>query len=299
MSGPPDPGELRPAAPARRPESARSRDGAGDGSSGPSEDELKAIERHLASLPVHGGGHVLQDTALGVLLVRAESPGQGLDYAAAVRWPEAEWQARLAAVERRARDDGTWPSLLLADGLTRPADLPGRLAHAGWTELGRETALWARRPVVVPHLDPQLRLEAGTARSASEYEELERAIFGLPAWGVAARVRGLTAGFSDGSLRAFLVRSAGVAAAVARLSVLDGSAGLYGIGVAPERRREDRRWCGFPWRTAIRPPGASTSGSVSRPPSGGVDGWRPVPDQPPGMPSAASRADSSCKRSRC
>ena len=238
MSGPPDPGELRPAAPARRPESARSRDGAGDGSSGPSEAELEAIERHLASLPVHGGGHVLQDTALGVLLVRAQSPGQGLDYAAAVRWPEAEWQARLAAVERRARDDGTWPSLLLADGLTRPADLPGRLAHAGWTELGRETALWARRPVAVPHLDPQLRLEAGTARSASEYEELERAVFGLPAWGAAARVRGLTAGFSDGSLRAFLVRSGGVAVAVARLSVLDGSAGLYGIGVAPERRRE-------------------------------------------------------------
>ena len=238
MPVPGDSGELRPAVPTRRPETARGRDSGAAALEPPSPEELQAMERHLASLPVHSGARVHEDEELGLLLVRTESPGQGLDYAAAVRWPEAEWQARLAAVERRARDDGTWPSLLLADGLTRPADLPGRLAYAGWTELGRETALWARRPVVVPHLDPQLRLEAGTARSASEYEELERAIFGLPAWGVAARVRGLTAGFSDGSLRAFLVRSAGVAAAVARLSVLDGSAGLYGIGVAPERRRE-------------------------------------------------------------
>lgn len=238
MSGQRDPGELRPAEPARRPDSARSRHGTDDGSDAPSSEELGAIERHLASLPIHGGGRVLDEAALGVLLVRSASAGQGLDYAAAVRWPESEWTERLAAVERRARDDGTWPSLLLADGLTLPADLPARLAGLGWTELARETALWARRPVVVPHLDPQLRLEAATERSAPEYEQLERRIFGLPAWGMAARVEGLTAGFRDGDLRAFLVRSGGVPVAVARLSQLDGSAGLYGIGVAPERRRE-------------------------------------------------------------
>lgn len=196
------------------------------------------MERHLASLPIHGGGRVLDEVALDVLLVRSASAGQGLDYAAAVRWPESEWPERLEAMERRARDDGTWPSLLLADGLTRPADLPDRLAGLGWTELARETALWARRPAVVPHLDPQLRLEAATGRSAGEYEELERRIFGLPAWGMAARVEGLTAGLRDGSLRAFLVRSGGLPVAVTRLSLLDGSAGLYGIGVAPERRRE-------------------------------------------------------------
>jgi ribosomal protein S18 acetylase RimI-like enzyme len=175
---------------------------------------------------------------LGVLLIRAESPGQGLDYAAAVRWPEDEWAARLAAVERRAREDGTWPSLLLVEGLTRPVDLAARLAASGWTELGRETALWARRPVAVPHLDPQLRLEAVTERSAGEHEVLERRIFGLPAWGVAARVQGLAAGLQDGSLRAFLVRSGGTPVAIARLSLLAGSAGLYGVGVAAERRRE-------------------------------------------------------------
>lgn len=196
------------------------------------------MERHLASLPLHAGASVREDAALGVLSIRARSPGPGLDYAAVVRWPEPEWRACLAAVERRAREDGTWPSLLLAEGLTRPLGLPADLAAAGWSELGRETVLMARRPVVVPHLDPQLRLEAATERSATEYEELERRIFGLPAWGVQARVDALTAGVHDGSLRAFLVRSHGLPVAVARLSLLGGSAGLYGIGVAAERRRE-------------------------------------------------------------
>jgi ribosomal protein S18 acetylase RimI-like enzyme len=196
------------------------------------------MERHLASLPIHSGAHLHDDKELGLLLIRTEPPGQGLDYAAVVRWPGTDWEERLAAVERRARLAGTWPSLLLADGLTRPADLPASLASAGWTELGREIVLWARRPVAVPHLDPQLRLEAATQRSADEYEALERRIFGLAAWGVAARLEGLRAGIAEGSLRTFLVRSGGAPVAVARLSLLAGSAGLYGIGVAPERRRE-------------------------------------------------------------
>ncbi|CAN5736903.1 hypothetical protein BH24CHL8_BH24CHL8_10390 [soil metagenome] len=196
------------------------------------------MERHLASLPVHSGARFEEDAELGSLLIRADPAGQGLDYAAAVRWPEAEWQTRLAAVERRARAAGTWPSLLLSEGLTRPAALPDRLAGLGWTELGRETAMWTRRPVAVPHLDPQLRLEAATERSAAEHEGLEARIFGLPASGAAGRVRGLSAGIADATLRAFLVRSGGVPVAVARLSLLAGSAGLYGIGVAPERRRE-------------------------------------------------------------
>lgn len=238
MPGPGEPGELRPAAPARRPETARGRDSGDAALEPPSPQDLQAMERHMASLPVHSGARVHDDRELGLLLIRTEPPGQGLDYAAVVRWTGSDWERCLAAVERRARLEGTWPSLLLADGLTRPADLPASLASLGWTELGREMVLWARRPVAVPHLDPQLRLEAATERSAGEYEALERSIFGLPAWGVAARLQGLRAGIAEGSLRTFLVRSGGTPVAVARLSLLAGSAGLYGIGVAPERRRE-------------------------------------------------------------
>ncbi len=196
------------------------------------------MERHLASLPVHAGGRVWRDEELALLMVRAEPPGQAPDLAAMVRWPAGGWRDRLAALERRARAEGTWPSLLFAEGLSRPGDLPERLAEAGWRQLPHETVLWAGRPMTVPHLDPGLRLEAATERSVVEYEALERRVFGLPASDAAGRAHGLSTGITEGTLRAFLVRSAGVPVAVARLSLLDGSAGLYGIGVAPERRRE-------------------------------------------------------------
>ncbi|MDQ3407995.1 MAG: GNAT family N-acetyltransferase [Chloroflexota bacterium] len=228
---------MRPSAPTRRPESAQSRRD-DEASPEPSAQELDDIERHLAALPLHAGGRAWQDDDLGLLIVRVEPPGQGHDLAAMVRWPAGELRDRLAALERHARADGTWPSLLLAEGLSRPADLPARVAEAGWSQLRQETTMWTRRPVAVPHLDPRLRLEAATERSVAEYEALERRIFGLPAWDAAGRVRGLSAGIAGGTLRAFLVRSGGVAVAVARLSLLYGSAGLYGIGVAPERRRE-------------------------------------------------------------
>lgn len=196
------------------------------------------MERHLAALALHAGGRVWQDHDLGVLIVRGDPPGQGLDLAAMVRWPAHGWRDRLTALERRARADGTWPSLLIAEGLSRPADLPERLTEAGWRQLRQETVLWARRPVTVPHLDPRLRLEAVTQRSVAEHEALERRIFGLPATSSVPRLEGLRAGVAEGSLRAFLVRSEGEAVALARLSQLHGSAGLYGIGVAPERRRQ-------------------------------------------------------------
>ncbi len=229
---------MRPSQPTRRPETARSRDDREGRLETPSAEELDVMERHLAALPVHSGGRADMDRETGVLLIRADPPGRGLDYAAAVRWSGDEWAARLAAMQRRARQEGRWPSLLVADGLTRPTDLAVRLADAGWTKLVGETTLWARRPATVPHLDPSLRLEAVTERTAADHEDLERGIFGLPAWSSTARLEGLTAGVRDGSLRAFLIRSSGAPVAVARLSLRGGSAGLYGIGVRPGRRRQ-------------------------------------------------------------
>lgn len=194
------------------------------------------MERHLASLPLHSGARVTDDAELEMLLVRGEMSVPGLDYGAAVRWPEVS-EARVALFEARVRADGSWPSLLVADGIA-PRGLTELLASLGWSESGRETVLWTRRPVVVPHLDPMLRLEAVTTRSAAEHESLERRIFGLPASTAAGRTAGLVASLAAGTLRAYLVRSRGEPVAVCRLSLRDGLAGLYGIGVVVDRRRE-------------------------------------------------------------
>lgn len=198
--------------------------------------ELGAIERHLASLPKHSGAVVSDDPDLGVLLVRAGSGGQNLDYGALPRWPEPAAE-QLTAFEKRFRDEGRWPSLLIT-GATPGNGLAARLARSNWSELPAETVLWTRHPAAVPHLDPTLRLEAVTRRSSSQHEALERRIFGLPQGSAPERVKGLVSGLEDGTLRAFLVRSRGEPVAVARLSLLEGMAGLYGIGVAPERRRK-------------------------------------------------------------
>lgn len=192
------------------------------------------MARHLASLPRHSGASVEDDAGLGVLLVRGRGHAHSLDYGALPRWPESSG-AHLASFEERFRSEGRWPSLLITG---EGNALPNRLTGAGWSELPPETVMWTRHAVSVPHLDPQLRLEAVTRRSAPAHEALERRVFGLPASSVADRVEGLTSSIEGGTLRAFLVRLRGEPVAVARLSLLEGVAGLYGIGVAPERRRE-------------------------------------------------------------
>lgn len=195
------------------------------------------MESHLAALPRHSGARLLHDDELGLVLIEGQHPGASFGYGAVVRWPDEGWSERLARFEHRQRDAGEWPSLVLAEGLTRPHDLAGRLAALGWTSIAKETVLWTRHPAVVPHLDPMLRLEAVTDRTAPEHESVERRIFGLAASGVDERIAGIRAGLADGSLRVYLARSQGEAVAVARLSLADGVAGLYGVGVVPERRR--------------------------------------------------------------
>lgn len=203
----------------------------------PTPAETEAIERHLASLPVHSGARLIDDPELGALLVRGEGNVPGFDHGALPRWPEATAE-RVTAFEERSRADGVWPSLLVAAGGIAPPGLGALLASRGWSESGRESVLVSRAPAVVPHLDPALRLEAVTRRSAVEHEAVERAIFGSPESSAAGRIKGLLAGLDDGTLRAYLVRRRGDVVAVARLSLREGSAGLFGIGVTQGRRRQ-------------------------------------------------------------
>lgn len=227
--------ELRPRTPTKRPDTARPRTSGKDVDIPPTPAEIAAIERHLASLPVHSGGRLVDDPALGVLMVRAAGGEHSLDYGALARWTEPA--GMLDAVEARFREVGAWPCLLVARE-TAPDGLIEDLERRRWHPVAPEHVLWTRDAVTVPHLDPDLRVEAVTPRSMSEHLELERVIFGLPEVATAARLEGLATGISDSTLRAFIVRVAGVAVAVARISLLSRPAGLYGIGVVPERRRE-------------------------------------------------------------
>ena len=188
------------------------------------------------SLPVHSGASVSRPAGLDALLVTGPVPGPAYDYAGAIRWPDDGWRARLAIVERELRRHGHWPSVMVSDELTRPSGLAGQLRAAGWIDVERETVRWVGHASVVPHLDPSLRLEAVTGRTVAEHEALERLIFGLPAKDATQRRESLARAIADDGLRVYLLRLHGEPVAVARLSVRDGLAGLYGIGVAPAHR---------------------------------------------------------------
>ena len=189
-------------------------------------------------MPLHSGARVRHEPGLGLTLIEGQRQGAGFDYGAVIRWPAGQWEERLEQFERFPRGRNGWPSLLVAHGLAEPADLEERLVGRGWTRVVAETALWTRLPAVVPHLDPMMRVEAVTDRSAEEHERVEREIFGLPASATDARIAGVRSGIADGTLRAYLVRSQGTVVAVARLSLAELVAGIYGVGVVPGRRRE-------------------------------------------------------------
>jgi GNAT superfamily N-acetyltransferase len=228
--------ELRPSSPLRRPDSARPREDPGPQVEPPSVKELEAIERHLATLPEWEGGRVEVDEALGVTLVHGPGLGPDLSYAALMRWSAATWPERLQAVSRRMRVEGSWPSLLWCDGLDQPADLPAELERRGWVRALAETVLWVGHASVVPHLDPQLRIEAVQPSRVALHERLEREIFGIDP-GLAERRRSsLQVNVERGRLRAWIVWLLDEPVAVARLTQADGVAGIHGVGVVPGRR---------------------------------------------------------------
>jgi ribosomal protein S18 acetylase RimI-like enzyme len=170
-------------------------------------------------------------------------PGRGpaFNFATRIRWPESTPEgldARIDGLVRWARDDGQLPSVLLVEELTEPQVLAERLRERGWLGIARETVHWTGRAAVVPHLDPQLRIESVTPRVVPVYEEVERAIFGLSASDADDRRAALERTIADGRVRAFLVRLRGEPVATARLADLHGLAVVHGVGVVTGHRRE-------------------------------------------------------------
>ncbi len=244
--------EMRPASPVRPPSEARPRtdsthdhpvshEAAHGVAPPPSVDpitleELVRVERDLVGLPVHAGAVITEDAELGVLRVRLPGGGAVMEYAAMPRWQAATWRVSLERVAQRMREEGSWPSLVLADRLDRPPGMERVLDTLGWRRISAETAMWVARASVVPHLDPALRFEAVQPRSVTDHEELERRIFGADPGRAEARRTELAAALATGRLRAFVLRLRGEPIAVARLSHGEGVAGIHGLGVVREWR---------------------------------------------------------------
>jgi ribosomal protein S18 acetylase RimI-like enzyme len=231
-------GELRPSTPARRPETARPRAADHPAIEPPTPDETERIERHLASLPAHSGAEVADARDLGVVLVRSDGDGIGFNYGALPRWPAGGWQVALDRFADSMRARGAWPSLLVADRPDRPSGPSEALPGLGWRPVHRETVMWIGRAPVVPHLDPALRIEAVQPGAVDDHLWLEGRIFGIGERDGRRRHDRLVEALRGGSLRAFVVRAGVEPVAVARLSLGDGVGGLYGIGVAENRRRQ-------------------------------------------------------------
>jgi ribosomal protein S18 acetylase RimI-like enzyme len=204
----------------------------------PSDQEQAAIEHGLIELPKFSGGEVGDESELGLTVSVLRGRGPGYNFAGGARWTADETASRLAALSAAMHSIGEWPALLVADGVTQPLDLPAHLTGGGWVEIERERIMWTRTAPGVPHLDPSLRIEAVTSRTAADYEAVERQIFDLPADFATQRVAGLSYSISAGWMRAFLVKLNGEAVATARLAAGEGVAGIFGVGViAKERRR--------------------------------------------------------------
>lgn len=229
-------GEGRPSTPPRRPDTARRRAAEEVAGEPPSQAELLLIERHLVALSELSGAVATDDIDLGLTEVRRPGHGPALNYGALVRWRQEDRASRLREFAERYRAAGELPVITVAEGRSQPADLGPSLRAQGWVELERERVMWTRAAAVVPHLDPSLRVESVTARTAHEYEALERAIFGLSEAYAQDRVEQLRTALGQGLVRVFLVRAAGEPVATTRLTLREGVAGLYGVGVAEEHR---------------------------------------------------------------
>ncbi len=228
--------------PPSRPESARPRVDAPESDAGaaPSAEELRAIELERTRWVTLLGARVERDDALGVAWAAHPARGAGLNFASCIRWPAADVNARLAAVDARMRASNTWPQVVVAEGLTEPHDLESRLRAAGWVPLGSERLMFTRHASVVPHLDPGLRIEAVTPATALECATLESAAFGLDPDGIDVSAGLLALVVESGDTRAFIVRLAGEPIACARLVPGEpgsGVASLHAVGVAERHRR--------------------------------------------------------------
>jgi GNAT superfamily N-acetyltransferase len=222
----------------RRPATARPRsDVQHEGTAAPTHAELEAIEHQQVEWPRLLGAEVVDDPYLGAVLIRHPDPGPGFNLATHIRWPQDAVEERLNELQTRMREADRWPSVVVAEGLSEPEDLPSRLQAHGWTSVGAELTMICRHAPVVPHLDPGLRVEAVTPASALEAAELEASVFGLPTFALGQQAELLARAVERGQVRAFLLRLVREPVATARLAPGHGVAGVHGVAVAERHRR--------------------------------------------------------------
>ena len=183
------------------------------------------------------GAQVIDDAAFGVTWIRFAHRVPALSFAKYVRWPAEEFQSRLSTLEERMRANGEWPTISVAEGVSRPADLAARLKGAGWIRVDAERIMFARHAPVVPHLDPGLRIEAVTPASAMECVRLEIGNFGLPEVEIGERAEPLAGAVTAGAVRGYIVRLLREPVASARLVPGQGIAAVTAVGVAAHLRR--------------------------------------------------------------
>jgi ribosomal protein S18 acetylase RimI-like enzyme len=225
----------------RRPETARPRQDTqvetDPAAAPPTNEELEAIERHRIDWMTLLGATVAYVPELDATLVSFSSPTAGLSFVAGIRWGSEDVDSRLRQVADVMNANGTWPSVIVCDGLTQPSDLPERLTAGGWVNVSSERIMVTRHPTEPPHLDPGIRIEAVTPRTAADCVALETEIFGLPPDGSAESGRLLAEAVSSGATRAFIVRQVHEAVASARLVPGPLVAGLHAVGVVKRLRR--------------------------------------------------------------
>ena len=95
----------------RRPSTARPRQDVeqDEGMAPPSARELEAIEQSQIDWMRLLGADVVEDDALGAVLIHHSDPVPGFNATVRVRWTAADAPARLAELERRVRENGLWP----------------------------------------------------------------------------------------------------------------------------------------------------------------------------------------------
>jgi ribosomal protein S18 acetylase RimI-like enzyme len=228
--------EGAPGSAPRRPATARPRRSNPEASEPPTIEELAAIERQLARLSEQAGAALTDDEQLGLMWVRF-GRGPALDYATGFAWTPDEARRRLPILTQRMRDAGAWPTAVVDETTDDRSGLTRVLAEAGWLRVAAERTMYTRQAAVVPHLEPDLRVEAVTPDSAAECVRLETLVFGLPAEQLPLRVERLTDSVRSGQLRGFMLRLVREPLASARLTPGDGVAAVSAVGVAPRHRR--------------------------------------------------------------
>ncbi len=203
----------------------------------PSTEELTAIEDHRVAWTRLLGATVEDDALLGGRLITDAAPGSSFNFVAGVRWLDGAVDAGLERVVDVMSDRGAWPSVVVCDGLTTPTDVDSRLQANGWLRVFSDRIMFTRHVAVVPHLDPELRVEAVTPATALDAVRLETDAFGLLPEAMGESAELLADSVAAGTTRGFLLRLRGEAVATVRLVPGPMVAGLHAVAVDPRQRR--------------------------------------------------------------